>query len=109
MNTRTTITTTAPSGELGADTDTGADMVAAATRFAAEFADGAMAHDQDGTFALEHLEKLRADRFLVAPVPCEFGGGGVTAIHDILVASSRLAQGDPATAIGVNMHFAGLI
>jgi alkylation response protein AidB-like acyl-CoA dehydrogenase len=42
-------------------------------------------------------------------VPSEFGGGGVTSVHDVLVASSGLAQGDPATAIGVNMHFAVLI
>ena len=70
-------------------------MVAAATLFADDFADGAVAHDRDGTFAIEHLEKLRADGFLVAPVPAEFGGGGVTSIHDVLVASSRLARGDP--------------
>ena len=90
-------------------TDAGAEMVAAATRFAEDFAAGAIAHDRDGTFAVEHLEKLRADRFLVAPVPGELGGGGVTSVHDVLVASSRLARGDPATAIGVNMHFAVLI
>ena len=33
----------------------------------------------------------------------------MTSIHDVLVASSRLARGDPATTIGVNMHFAALI
>ena len=37
----------------------GAEMVAAATRFADDFAAGAMAHDRDGTFAVEHLEKLQ--------------------------------------------------
>src|SRR5918995_4187491 len=95
--------------ELGAATDTGAEMVAAATSFADDFATGAMAHDRDGTFAAEHLEKLQAHRFLVAPVPSELGGGGVTSIHDVLVASSRLARGDPSTTIGVNMHFAVLI
>jgi alkylation response protein AidB-like acyl-CoA dehydrogenase len=30
----------------------------------------------------------------------------VRSIHDVLVASARLAHGDPATTIGVNMHFA---
>ena len=84
-------------------------MVAAAKCFAEEFTAGAIAHDRDASFAVEHLEKLRADRFLVAPVPGEFGGGDVTSVHDVLVASSRLAEGDPATAIGVNMHFAVLI
>jgi alkylation response protein AidB-like acyl-CoA dehydrogenase len=95
--------------ELVAATDAGAEMVAAAESFVEDFTAGAIAHDRDGTFAIEHLEKLQADRFLVAPVPAELGGGGVTSIHDVLVAASRLARADPATAIGVNMHFAVLI
>jgi alkylation response protein AidB-like acyl-CoA dehydrogenase len=92
--------------ELTADTEAGAEMVAAAERFADEFAAGALVHDRDGSFAVEHLEKLRADRFLVASIPTELGGGGVTSLHDVLVAMSRLARTDPATTIGVNMHFA---
>ena len=43
--------------ELRADTDAGAEMVEAATRFADDFAAGAMAHDRDGTFAVEHLRE----------------------------------------------------
>ncbi len=96
-------------GELGADTEAGAEMVAAATSFAEDFAAGAIAHDRDGTFAVEHLEKLRADRFLVAAIPAPLGGCGVTSVHDVLVACSRLARGDPATTIGVNMHFAVVV
>jgi alkylation response protein AidB-like acyl-CoA dehydrogenase len=95
--------------ELQATTEAGAGMVADATRFAEQFADGAIAHDRDGTFAVEHLAALRAGRFLVAPLPRDLGGGGVASIHDVLVASSRLARGDAATTIGVNMHFAVLI
>ena len=95
--------------ELRADTGAGADMVAAAEGFAGDFAAGAIAHDRDGTFAVEHLEKLRADRFLVAPIPSVLGGGGVSSIHDVLVACSRLARADPATTIGVNMHLAVVI
>ena len=91
---------------LRALTSRGAEMVGAAERFAAEFADGALERDRGGTFATEHLEKLRADRFLVAPVPEELGGGGVESVHDVLVASARLAHGDVATTLGVNMHFA---
>lgn len=89
---------------LTAATPAGERMVAAATRFATEFAAGALEHDRDGTFAVEHLEKLRADGYLVAPIPTAFGGGGVASVHDVLVASSRLARGDAATSIGVNMH-----
>ena len=94
---------------LAARTPAGERMVAAATRFADEFAAGALVHDRDGTFAVEHLEKLRADGYLVAPIPTAFGGGGVTSIHDVLVASSRLARGDAATSIGVNMHLATVL
>src|SRR5688572_11701254 len=93
-------------GALRPLTRPGAAMVGAAERFAVEFADGALAHDRTGDFATEHVEKLRADRYLVAPIPAELGGGGVESIRDVLVAASRLARGDPATAIGVNMHFA---
>ncbi|MFN0091754.1 MAG: acyl-CoA dehydrogenase family protein [Acidimicrobiales bacterium] len=90
--------------DLRAATAAGEDMVAAASRFAEEFAAGALAHDRDGRFAVEHLDKLRADGYLATPVPAQFGGGGVDSVHDLLVASSRLARGDAATAIGVNMH-----
>jgi hypothetical protein len=42
-------------------------------------------------------------------MPAQFGGGGVLSLHDVLVASSRLARGDAATMIGVNMHSAVLV
>lgn len=70
------------------------------------FAKRALAHDRDGTFADEHLAELRSVGFLRGPIPIELGGGGVSSTRDVLVAASRLARGDPATAIGVNMHFA---
>ena len=95
--------------ELRADTPAGAAMVAAAERFAADFADGALAHDRDATFATGHLARLRDEGYLYAPIPTELGGGGVASIHDVLVAMSRLARGDAATSIGVNMHFAILL
>jgi alkylation response protein AidB-like acyl-CoA dehydrogenase len=94
---------------LRADTEAGAGMVAAAELFAMEFADGALAHDRDSSFATEHLDTLRAEGFLVAPIPTDFGGGGVESVHDVLVAMSRLAEGDVATSIGVNMHFSVLL
>ena len=84
-------------------------MVATAEWLADEFAAGAVAHDRDATFATEHLDRLRDDGFLYAPVPSELGGGGVRSIHDVLVAMSRLARGDASTTIGVNMHLAVLL
>jgi alkylation response protein AidB-like acyl-CoA dehydrogenase len=98
-----------PGAELQATTDTGAAMVADAERYAEQFAAGALERDRDGTFAIEHLAALRDGRFLVAPIPIEFGGGGVTSAHDVLVAMSRLARGDAATTIGVNMHLAAML
>jgi alkylation response protein AidB-like acyl-CoA dehydrogenase len=114
MATMTTMTATTPrsrpqvGGELRADTPAGAAMVAAAERFADEFMPGAAEHDRTGRFATAHLDALRDGRFLFAPVPGLFGGGGVTSVRDVLVAASRLARGDAATTIGVNMHFAAV-
>lgn len=96
-------------GRLRATTSEGAALVDAAEGLADRFAEGAAEHDRTGTFATAHLEALRDEGFLVAPIPVELGGGGVTSIHDVLVAMSRLAAGDPATTIGVNMHFAVLL
>jgi L-evernosamine nitrososynthase len=41
-------------------------------------------------------------------VPTQLGGLGVDSLHDLVVASSRLARGDASVAIGVNMHMAVL-
>jgi alkylation response protein AidB-like acyl-CoA dehydrogenase len=95
--------------ELHATTDAGADLVLRAERFASGFAEAAAEHDRDGTFAHAHVEALRDDGFLYAPLPVESGGLGVDNVHDVLVAVSRLARGDAATTIGVNMHFAVLL
>jgi alkylation response protein AidB-like acyl-CoA dehydrogenase len=37
-------------------------------------------------------------------VPEELGGLGVSSVHDVVIASGRLARGDASLAIGVNMH-----
>jgi len=92
--------------ELEAATEAGDAMVATAESFAEAFAPGALAHDRDGSFATEHLDALRASGFLYAPIPGMLGGGNVLSAHDVLVAASRLARGDAATTLGVNMHFA---
>lgn len=104
-----TTATSVHTGELTATTTAGAAMVATAEQCADGFAEGARKHDQDGTFAAEHLDALRAAGFLKAPIPAELGGGGVDSTLDVLVAASRLARGDAATTIGVNMHFAVLL
>ena len=52
------------------------------------------------------IDALKAAGYFTAPIPAELGGLGVTSVHDVVVASSRLARGDASVAIGVNMHFA---
>lgn len=92
--------------EIRPATEAGARAIAMAERFAVDFAPGAAAHDAPATYAHEHVEALREAGFLAAPVPVMFGGLGVMSARDLLVAASRLARGDVATAIGVNMHLA---
>jgi alkylation response protein AidB-like acyl-CoA dehydrogenase len=90
--------------ELSARTPAGADLVALAERLAGDLATRAGAHDRDGTYPHESIRALRDAGYLVAPVPAELGGLGVSSVHDLVVASGRLARGDASVAIGVNMH-----
>jgi alkylation response protein AidB-like acyl-CoA dehydrogenase len=90
--------------ELSARTPAGADLVALAERLAEDFASRAATHDREGTYPHESIRSLRDAGYLVAPVPAELGGLGVSSVHDLVVASGRLARGDASVAIGVNMH-----
>src|SRR5262245_11525917 len=90
--------------ELEGRTDAGRDLVSLAERLAADFATRAGRHDREGSYPFESVRALQGSGYLAAPVPRELGGLGVESVHDLLVASSRLARGDPAVAIGVNMH-----
>ena len=109
MSTTTLTARPAIGAELTAATAAGATMVEQAEAFSAEFAEGALEHDRSASFAVEHLDRLCANGFLASPIPVELGGAGVDSVHDVLVAMSRLARGDAATSIGVNMHFAVLL
>ena len=90
--------------QLQATTEAGRRLVGLAEEHAADFARRAAQHDREGSFPFENLEALKASGFLYAPIPAAYGGMGVDLVHDVLVASSRLAQGDPSLTIGVNMH-----
>jgi alkylation response protein AidB-like acyl-CoA dehydrogenase len=90
--------------ELTARTDPGARLVALAERLADEIGPRAADHDRDGSFPFESFAALRQSGYFVAPVPEPLGGLGVSSVHDLLVASSRLARGDAALTLGVNMH-----
>src|SRR3954468_16301413 len=95
--------------ELTARTAAGADLVALAEWLADDFASRAAAHDRDGTYPHESLRSLRDAGYLAAPVPVELGGLGVSSVHDLVVASGRLARGDASVAIGVNMHLVAVM
>ena len=95
--------------ELQARTDAGRDLVSLAERLAADFATRAGEHDRDGSYPFENVRALGETGYLAAPVPRELGGLGVESVHDLLVASSRLARGDAAVTIGLNMHLIPVI
>ena len=90
--------------ELTAKTAAVRALVATAERLAEDFAVRAAAHDRDGSYPFESIDSLRHAGYFAAPVPEELGGLGVSSVHDVIVASGRLARGDASVAIGVNMH-----
>jgi len=95
--------------ELTAKTTAGARLVEIAEALAEELADGAARHDREASFPYAAIDALKRAGFFRAPVPAENGGLGVTSVHDVVVASSRLARGDASVAIGVNMHLVLLL
>jgi alkylation response protein AidB-like acyl-CoA dehydrogenase len=90
--------------QLEAMTEPGRRLVMLAEDLALDFATRAAHHDREGSFAHENVDALRRTGYLAAPIPLECGGMGVESVHDLLVASTRLARGDASTTIGVNMH-----
>ena len=90
--------------ELTARTDPGVRLVALAETLANEIAPRVADHDRDGTFPFDSFAAVKQSGYLAAPVPEQLGGLGVASVHDLLVASSRLARGDAALTLGVNMH-----
>lgn len=94
--------------ELHAKTKAGARLVGIAERSAAEFAVRAAEHDRDGSYPFEAIDSLKETGYFGAPAPEAFGGLGVESVHDLIVASSRLARGDASLTIGINMHVAAV-
>ena len=66
-------------------------------------------HDREASFPHASIDALKRAGYFTAPIPVEYGGLGVTSVHDVIVASSRLARGDASVAIGVNMHLVVLV
>jgi alkylation response protein AidB-like acyl-CoA dehydrogenase len=80
--------------ELTARSAPGRDLVAIAERLAEDFAERAGAHDRDASYPFASIDSLRRAGYFAAPVPDELGGLGVSSVHDVIVASGRLARGD---------------
>ena len=89
-------------------TDAGRRLLALAQELGPQLSAHAEEHDRAGTFAHENIDVLKKAGYFAAPVPVELGGFGVESAHDLLLASLAMARAEPSTAIGVNMHFAGL-
>ncbi len=95
--------------ELTAKTEAGARLVRIAEALADDFASRAAIHDREASFPHAGIDALKRAGYFTAPIPAERGGLGVTSVHDLVVASSRLARGDASIAIGVNMHLVVLL
>ncbi len=95
--------------ELTPRTAAGARLVAMAEDLAADLAICAPEHDRDASYPFGSVEALRARGYFTAPIPSEHGGLGVESVHDLVVASGRLARGDASVAIGINMHLLILV
>ena len=69
----------------------------------ARFASRAAAYDRENRFFAEDFEELRAAKYLLLPLPREFGGAGMT-LAEVCREQRRSAYHAPATALAVNMH-----
>ena len=63
----------------------------------------AAGYDRENRFFFEDFEDLREASYLLAAIPREFGGLGLT-LSDICQEQRRLARRSAATALGLNMH-----
>lgn len=69
----------------------------------ARFASRAAEYDQANRFFAEDFEDLRAAKYLLLPLPAQFGGADMT-LAEVCRQQRRLAYHAPATALAVNMH-----
>src|SRR5262245_37531425 len=90
--------------ELEAETPAGARLVACAESLAPRLGENAQRAEAAGQYPMANVGLLQRADYFVAPVPACFGGRGVDSVHDLLIASSRLARQDASTTLGLNMH-----
>lgn len=88
-------------------TDRQKDFVSRAAELTSVFRERAAGHDQNNTFPFENYEDLRRVGLLNLSIPEELGGLGAT-MAELLPVLERVASGDGATALAVNMHLTPL-
>jgi alkylation response protein AidB-like acyl-CoA dehydrogenase len=67
------------------------------------FAARAGTYDRENRFFEEDFKELRAAKYLLLPLPSQFGGAGMN-LAQVCREQRRLAYYAPATALAVNMH-----
>jgi alkylation response protein AidB-like acyl-CoA dehydrogenase len=67
------------------------------------FAERAPVYDRENRFFQEDFDELKASRYLLAAVPEEFGGLGLS-MPEVMRLQRRLAYYAAPTALGINMH-----
>lgn len=77
-------------------------MLDLAAELAARFAPRVDADDRAGRFPSENYAELHQSGYLRLIIPAELGGAGASLYETVLI-QERLAQGDGATAMAVNM------
>jgi len=82
-------------------------LLALAAALADDFAIRAAEHDRDNSFPVENFDAMRRERYLALTLPEALGGLGASVL-DFALCQERLAQGDGATALAVNMHLFAL-
>ncbi len=88
-------------------TDTATDLLS--EEMLARFDERAPRYDQSNEFFGEDFEELRRSGYLLASVPADLGGAGLS-LAEINRLQRRIAYVAPATAVAINMHhyFVGL-
>jgi alkylation response protein AidB-like acyl-CoA dehydrogenase len=69
----------------------------------ARFDARAATYDRENRFFDQDFAELRSSKYLVMPLPSEFGGAGFS-LAEVCREQRRLAYHAPATALAVNMH-----
>jgi alkylation response protein AidB-like acyl-CoA dehydrogenase len=75
-----------------------------AAELADDFAPRAAQHDEEASFPYENYARLKESGYTILTIPEELGGLGGSLLERVK-AQERLAQGDGATALAINMHF----